>query len=124
MSDPQRRRRVSGRDRQGRAQAVAEAVSDDAKTAQKQADAKKAVVRRQALLVVCCDTGAQATALLNGLKVKCQLRGGGDLFVDGRHLADALGIKLPATEYKLRRQETVKNAVTKTRVGALNGKGK
>jgi hypothetical protein len=45
------------------------------------------------------DDGDQATAFLKG----AGFTGGGDLFIDGRKLADAMGIELPASQVTARK---------------------
>jgi hypothetical protein len=46
--------------------------------------------------VACFESGEQATAFLTGVGMDA----GGDLFVDGRALADRMGIKLPASNLR------------------------
>jgi len=73
--------------------------------------------------VLVFDTGKQCTAFIDALKVKCHLSMEGDLFLDGRHIADALGIELPPPEYQLKKHKTeVKKAMTKKLARKGDGK--
>jgi hypothetical protein len=64
--------------------------------------------------VVVFDAGNQCTAFIDALKVKCHLSAHQDLFLDGRDIADALGIELPLPDYQLKSHRTdVKKALTK-----------
>lgn len=47
------------------------------------------------------DAGNQARAFLDALRVEGKLMQSGDLYIDGRALADALGIQLPEPNYPL-----------------------
>jgi hypothetical protein len=51
--------------------------------------------------VVVFDTVGQCDAFIEALKLKIDMSKLGDLFLDGRDLADAFGIAIPEPEYKL-----------------------
>lgn len=63
--------------------------------------------------VVVCDTGGQTTALLEFMKSKHMIDRQGDLFVDGRLLAEAIGCKLPQPEYQMTTSVTLARGETK-----------
>jgi hypothetical protein len=63
--------------------------------------------------VLVFDTGRQCQAFIDFINVKAHITEHGDLFLDGRHIAQALGCDLEP-EYELKLQRTaVKQAMTK-----------
>jgi hypothetical protein len=62
-----------------------------------EAGRKQSATESSYYAVIACETGEQMDALLRGLGVE---PGKGDLFVDGRVIADRLGIKLPKAEVR------------------------
>ena len=67
------------------------------------------------------DTGGQATHFVQHLMKNCVIPRGGDLFLDGRHLAAAMGIELPPPEYGM--IPTAVSARTKSKAMAKIPKG-
>lgn len=61
--------------------------------------------------VLVFDDAGQCTAFLNALVAKAMIPRGGDLFIDGRILAQSMGIELPAPAYPM----TVSVALSKGR---------
>ena len=51
--------------------------------------------------VLVFDTSGQCSAFLDALVKKAMIPQGGDLFIDGRILAQSMGIELPAPEYEM-----------------------
>lgn len=51
------------------------------------------------------DTEAQRDAFIGKLKMKCNLSETGGLFIDGREVAAALGIEIPAADHALSKKE-------------------
>lgn len=61
----------------------------------------KRTTDRQFYFVCVFDAGNQARAFLESLKLAGHLTQDGDRFIDGRALADSLGIKIPEPEYPM-----------------------
>ena len=61
----------------------------------------KRTTDRSFYFCVVFDSGGQAKAFLDALRLQGKLMQDGDLFIDGRNLADALGIKIPDPEYPM-----------------------
>jgi hypothetical protein len=69
--------------------------------------------------VLVFDTGNQCQAFIDYIQVKAHLTHWGDLFLDGRAIADALGCKLPDPEYELKPQRRGVSAPTTKRLARV-----
>ena len=56
--------------------------------------------------VLVFDTGNQCQAFIDAIKATAHMNVEGDLFLDGRHIANAFGIALPEPEYQLKKHKT------------------
>lgn len=70
------------------------------------------------------DTGEQKAAFFRGLRQKFDVRFEGDLYPDGRKLADALGIELPAVPVKMPKLFRVDKRYGAIATPVPKGKGK
>lgn len=64
--------------------------------------------------VICFDTAGQCQAWIDYLVRQKLIPSGGDLFVDGRILAESMGCKLPAPEYEMTTSVALAQGETKT----------
>jgi len=74
--------------------------------------------------VLVFDTRGQCQAFVDWLVAKHIIGRDGDLFIDGRHVAEALGVKLPPPEYEMTTSVALSQGETKAMLKIPKGAAK
>lgn len=92
----------------------AQVARDGKRHAHRQASEAQAWSDAKFYTVLVFDAGNQCQAFIDFIQARAHLSESGDLFLDGRAVADAIGCELPEPSYKLKpRKSGAKRTITK-----------
>jgi len=102
--------------------AIVRRRSRGASNARHEQQAAKARADAKFYTVLVFDTGDQCQAFIDYIQVAAHLTDWGDLFLDGRAIADALSCELPDPEYELKPQRRGVSAPITKRLAGEHGR--